>query len=569
MKEWGGGLGIEKINVDVETDVMSFWDSEVDTRFPGQITLGAKPVHCTITPAVSLRHHFVYDDELYFTVATQGPLTYIGYKFSTPATVGSNKIILGIGSNTEWQTSPIGGALGIGKFLVFTCQPSYELSYGLQICSVATLGADKPRKNVSAKAQAYSDTPMYYTSRWLHFAGLSDNDVVSYQKQIFTNGVFGGALSTGSLSTQAIPTNMQPLVSDGLRVFSALPEGVVDMFPTGGCTTVVDTARRPDKNILSDIFGGDLIVKHFEDLIAVDISNLTPEAIGLNMNDGLPEDKTGNITAMTSSWKYLFAAVKGATYSNIFAYDGAGWHFLSKIPSAGAQVRDMFITSVPDDITRLWLMYLSGNPNYILNPLTNPVQAGTYNYAPTGHITFPIYDGGMVEEPGAFYDMAVNVDSIGGGNKLDVYYGLNGASPVTTLGAVGSIVTKLQFGAGVGVDGYRIQPKFLFTGSPAGTTPIFREANIHYLKLPKERESFTFTVDLKETAMRETRPLEAILGSLSYEKSCRTLLPFWYGRMATKNVKVLEMPSLEEIDTGNIYEDERIGLVTVRVAELI
>ena len=192
-----------------------------------------------------------------------------------------------------------------------------------------------------------------------------------------------------------------------------------------------------------------------------------------------------------------------------------------------------------------------------------------YAYVPTGHFTPPIYDGGIPDIPAAFLDLAFQGRFIGS-NNITALYGLDGASPVTTLGIIGSINQAIKFGSPYGIQGYTIQPSFILSNSNvSGTTPVFNKAILHYLKDPDRRQSFDFTIDLKETARSIGLPVDAVLGTLSSIMNSKVLVPFWYGLVGTRSVKILDIPS--EVKTGEdlVMSGEREGLVRLRVSEII
>ena len=74
---------------------------------------------------------------------------------------------------------------------------------------------------------------------------------------------------------------------------------------------------------------------------------------------------------------------------------------------------------------------------------------------------------------------------------------------------------------------------------------------------------------LDETATRIDNPVEAVLGSMSSEEGKRTLMPFWYGKVATKNVMVTQMPQEVEVEDDRIYPKDSHGFVRVRVSEAL
>lgn len=433
-----------------------------------------------------------------------------------------------------------------------------------QLFSIPTLGGGIGIPTISPGIG--SDTVSYvqiaYMGGTLHC--LTYDNTLNQVCFFVDNDVGGSVTSVGTIST-VVGSYLAPLMTDGLTMYAMLPEGIYD-FDTSP-NIIVDTSRAKDLNCRQVIFKDELYFKNKQSLIKY---TTPPQSVGYDLGDGLPSDKLGEITAMCSSWRWLFTAVQGATYSHILTYDSKGWQYYARIPTAGLWVKDMFLSNSPDAIDRLWCIFGNyGYPGYFLNPMVNPLNAATYSYVPTGHFTPPIFDGGMAEEPGAFYDENIIADGMVGSNRITCLYGLDGANPVTTLGVVATNTAALIWGSPYGLEGYKIQPKFILSSATSGSTPIFQEAIIHYLKLPEDREAFEFTIDLNETASKEVRPLEAVIGSLNYERQKRTLSPFWYGVIPTKNVKVLEAPSAENIQEDKIFQGEREGFETIRVAEIL
>ncbi len=279
----------------------------------------------------------------------------------------------------------------------------------------------------------------------------------------------------------------------------------------------------------------------------------------------------GEITAMASSWNRIFAAVQGATYSHILTMDtNKIWQYYTRIPTAGLWVRELFLSDAPDAIDRLWVIF--GNyefPGYFLNPMVNPLQAGTYSYVPTGHFTYPIYGGDLPEENGAFFDIAQTADGMGGSNIIHILYGINGDDPVTTLGVIATTNLAITFASPVGIEAHRLQPEFVLAGANSGTTPIFRQAIGHYLKQPDQRETYDLEIDLEQTSRIYVKSLEDVIGSLNSERETRTLMPFQYGQIATRYVLALNMPFDEETEDENIFGSEREGTARIRLAEIL
>ena len=583
IDRWSGGLGIDRQNVDVAADTYRLWDTEnVDTRYPSQIVLSPEFVTCTINPSMGdLELALQHLDDLYFVRTTDGTLM-LGisgmpaakiYEFIPPNILGS-PVNLATVFNAAGGSSAVGSVIAVqsfGRKVGFLCwggggggganTPTNRFAWA------ATIGGLISGSNLES-APNLGVTPI---DRFSHISDLTGTLHILEKRNNDTVGFWVGNRDFGALSEVAslgavIGSYLAPLQNNGVNMYAYLPEGIYDFDATPD--KIIDTSRAKDKNLSQVMFGNNLYFKNKKSLLKY----VDPiDSVGYDLEDGLPSDKWGEITAMTSSWKYIFAAVKGATYSHILTKDKYdAWQYYARMPSAGMWVREIFLSDSPDGYDRLWCIY--GNhyqPGYFLNPMVNPLQAGTYSFVPTGHFTKPIFDGGMSEENGAFYDMVVTADKINTANKITALYGLNGAEAVTTLGVVGTTLETLVFGSPYGVEGYRIQPKFMLTGSPAGTTPVFREATIHYLKDPSKREAFDFTIDLEQSAYSEVKPTEALIGTLNALRDKRTLFPFWYGQIGTKAVKVLDIPSDETVEEDKIYPGEREGEVRLRVAEIL
>ena len=559
IDRWSNGLGFQRMNVDVATQLYRLWDVEnCDTRHPSHIVLSPQMQVPTIVPSRGdLNVAFDYIGQLYFCT-TRGTAAQDkfgdAFQFAAPDTLGSYRVI-GTGNNFN----QIRAIHSIGATIIVAGRDgSAEGIYqGEDFAAVDNI--------IGAAGGIEGDFGVFPQltdiGGTLHVLSYKANRV-----HFYIGDTLFGTLHAVATSPEVVGTFLAPLVSDGVNVYANTPKGIwnFDAVPN----LVVDTTRAQDKNNMQTMFNNNLHFKNKKSLVEYDGSDT--EGVGYDLNDGLPKEQFGEITAMTSSAKYLFAAIKGGTYSHILTRDeGGAWQYYARIPTAGIWVREMFLSDAPDAIDRLWCIFGSAShPGFFLNPMVNPLSAGTYKFVPTGHFTKPIFDGGMAEEPGAWYDTVVTADGIGGNNTITALYGLDGALPVTTLGVVATNPETLVFGSPYGVGGHRIQPDFLLSGANSGTTPIYRDATIHYLKLPNEREAFDFAIDLEETARARVNPLEAVIGSLNSERSSKILMPFWYGQIGTKAVKVMQMPFQEEVEEDKIFQGERSGITSIRVAEI-
>lgn len=586
IDSWDNGLGIQEIKVGSTANLRRIWDVEnVDTRHPSQIILSPKFVTCTVNPSrADLDFHIHYTDQLYFVEsahwATGGATDWIiparAYKFTAPDIIGSYKNLAQarVGGASAGRIGSVVAVKDFGGQIDFVARARdyyLEAAHTWRLYYAPTLGGSYLHENIAYGG--YLGTSGDF-SRHGHMAELGGTlHIILYEGDTSRTYFYVAPQTSATLVTSVasissvIGTNLAPLVGDGVTMYAQLPDGVYDFDLTPA--KVVDTDRARDKNCMQTIFNKKLHFKNKKSLI--EYTSDGTDSVGYDLNDGLPSDKLGEITAMCSSWKYLFAAVKGASYSHILAMDEDNhWQYYARIPTMGVAVREMFLSDAPDAIDRLWCLFASyGYPGYFLNPMVNPLQAATYSYVPTGYFTKPIFGGDLPEEKGTFFDWVVTGDEIGGGNKIICQYGINGVNPVTTLGVISSTNQQLIFGSPYGLEGNRIQPKFILCGSATGTTPVFRQSVIHYLKKPEQRQMFQFEIDLGQTATERANPVEAVIGSLNYERESKTLMPFWYGQMGTKQVMVIDEPSSENVEHQDILEGERSGKVRLVVAEIL
>ncbi len=569
IDSWKNGLGIQKQNVDLAEHNYRLWDAEnVDTRWPNSIILSPAFNTCTLVPSRGdLDLHFNYNNQLYFVETNRRGSQGIffggyAYGFSVPNTIGSFSVVATAGvEGSLFQSGNIAAIRSFGQYIVIAPQVG-----AASFVRVATLGGvpTVTGSTASATVPTFSRIQIGDMGGTVHIS-LYMSGLPQTRLYIMNQDV-NSLVNVASLN-MAIGSYLSPLETDGITMYADLPQGFYDFDTAPG--KVIDSQRSEDINPIQAMFRNELYFKNKTSLLHYDGAVI--DSVGYDLADGLPSDKLGEITGLTSSWKWLFAAVKGATYSHILTMDeNHVWQYYTRIPSAGLWVRELFLSSAPDGIDRLWCLFSNyAFPGYFLNPMVNPLQAGTYAFVPTGHFTPPIYDAGMADIQAAFYDTAFSCDAIGS-NQITALYGLNGDSPITTLGVVASISQTLKYGSPYGVQAIRIQPKIILSNAGvAGTTPVFNKATIHYLKDPDRRQSFDFTIDLQETSRDAAKPVEAILGTLSSIMNSKVLMPFWYGQVGTKAVKIIDIPAEERVDSGKIMEGERTGFIRLRVAEIV
>ncbi len=552
LNDWNYGMGCERVEIDTARTKGSLWDVEnIDTRFPSFLCRSPAFITCTIVPSRGDLDNIVFWNNNTYMFNRAGANVGIYYNFISPNTIGSL---------IETQlTYGVAGAVVCGDTL-------YYMAYSAR-------GAP------AAMKFSYSTVPSGVSNEYNNVSGISGTLVSmgAVNNRVFAVCNVAGAVQlgaydiAGTISVATGPLQMvgsypSKVVCDATTGYLAAGDGIYK-YDANGFSKFLPVNIN-DINAQLELWDNDLYLKNYKSLLKIDISSKVATNIGFDRFDGLPSDKLGEITAMASSNQWLFAAVKGATYSNIYTYNGSKWDYYARIPTAGIWVKHMYLGNQPGNIDRLWCVFGNhGYPGFFINPLTNPMQAATYAYVPTGYATWPQNDSGMFEFQSAFYDWSFDVDNTSALKNIIVKYGLDGTTPVTTMGIVASSPQTLTFGS-LGVQGYKIQPKIELIGTENSTGPNYRNSALHYLKLPDTRETFSFTIDTFETSNAEARSQEEIIGSLNYLRDRKLLTTFWYGRAPTKNVKIMEAPA-SEFWSEDEYADERTDMITLRISEII
>ena len=554
INDWSGGFGDEYARSNYAPN--TFWDVEnCDTRHGKFIVLSPAFNTCTVVPSRNVNKPFAHLADLYFAEPTGTTYGGIIYKFTAPNTIGSFKLL-----HTSALIGSITAILAQGNDIVFTALDDLAATriyktQGIGIVNAVAIGSIYNNSSLGWEPQ------MAFMGGTLHLITLKDDKAHFYLSNL------GTAHYVASLSV-AIGTHLSPMVTDGLTMFAPMPDGIYDFDVTP--SKVIDYQGTQDKNANAAIYKQLLYYKNKKSVNRYDGTDIT--AVGYDLIDDFHSSKMGEVTAFAATSKYLYAAVKGASYSHILAYNGA-WQFYAQIPTMGLWVRKMWFSDGNDGIDRLWCQF--GNhpyPGYFLNPLVNPLQAPTYSYVATGHILTSAYAGGMNELQGGFYGVTV-IGDVSPNNPIIMGYRLNKTTGgYTTWGTVGTspaILPMWNSGHPYGKEGYNLQTIIMLRGNiSTGTSPVFREAMVQYLKIPTIREAFDFVVDIDKTAKSRARPLENVIGSLNYEASSKVLMPFHYGQIATKRVLITNSPFAERLEDTRIYEGERIGLVKIICAEV-
>jgi hypothetical protein len=111
--------------------------------------------------------------------------------------------------------------------------------------------------------------------------------------------------------------------------------------------------------------------------------------------DGVPENRTGNISSIVSAVGWLFFVIDGGSsnYSSIVVWNGFGWHEIFRGWATGVRIRNAVWQPVFEGRGRLWFD-IGGDVAYIEFPkyAANPLRDSSINYNWEGAIVTGTYD---------------------------------------------------------------------------------------------------------------------------------------------------------------------------------
>ncbi len=571
--DWSGGMGSE-IMKNPQQVKMYHYASMLDTRWPSHIYIQPAIQIPDIVPSRGdLSTSFEWLGNLYFVTELPVGTSHIVFKwFPGSNSLASYGNLYAIGS-MAWggSLSAIHYVKNLGGTLGFISSNPGENCYRWLV--TATLGG-----TISVPADANGRiTATYgvstYPPQVIDMAGTLHVLTFMPNKISFSIGRedAGAPFDIVRVIPVMMGSYIAQLQTEGQNVYAQLPDGIYnfDLTPE----LIVSTERTLQKNGVTAMFRNRLHFAVGNSLMQYDGQDVY--SVGYDRNDGLPFGWMGPVTAMVGAYRWLFTAVTGGSqYNKIMTMDENGiwqdyWEYLGANP-----IKEMFFSNISDGIDRMWVRLVGNNkPYYLKYPFNEPLSVASYPQDASGFIVLPRFDGDMFEEKAGFYDTWCDVDSpvdIINPAQTTFKYGLDGSLPNTnTLGAF-TQRQALVFGSPYGAEGYTIQPELDFASStPNYNSPQFRQLIIRYLKVPKPREYWDFTIDLKKTAKEWVRPVDDVLGSLSYLQNKRILSPFWYDHVATKNVRVVTSPSKETTEDTKFVEGGRTGNISLRVSEVI
>jgi len=257
-------------------------------------------------------------------------------------------------------------------------------------------------------------------------------------------------------------------------------------------------------------------------------SRIIESNYGLSFGDGVPSNLLGPIRWMKSTGDQLFISVGGGAASRnarILAWNGKGWHHMTKFTTANNKINWMTVGSGDDGVPRLHYGVKTSSSassfKFLEQPLVNPrsgvtIKREDLSGTDSGTIELPYYDLGIPQESKAFLAAHCSADDLSSDEKVEFHYGLDGAARTTVdLGDFTSSVSKLLFGSGAGVSAQNIGAMIkLDRGATNTNTPKIRDIVIEGYVVPGLAQEHRMTIDLNQTASDTGQSVENVISNL-------------------------------------------------------
>ena len=257
-------------------------------------------------------------------------------------------------------------------------------------------------------------------------------------------------------------------------------------------------------------------------------SRIIESNFGLSFGDGVPSNLLGPIRWMKSTGDQLFISIGGGAASRnarILAWNGKGWHHMTKFATANNKINWMTVGSGDDGVPRLHYGVKTSSSaasfKFLEQPLVNPrsgvtIKREDLSGTDSGTIELPYYDLGIPQESKAFLAAHCSADDLTSDEKVEFHYGLDGAARTTVdLGDFTSSVSKLLFGSGAGVSAQNIGAMIkLDRGGTNTNTPKISDLVIEGYVVPGLAQEHRMTVDLNQTASDTGQSVENVISNL-------------------------------------------------------
>lgn len=241
-------------------------------------------------------------------------------------------------------------------------------------------------------------------------------------------------------------------------------------------------------------YQGQLFIPLQESLIRFDGTSILP--VGIDLGEGLPGDRQGNVAALTSTNNWLLMGVNprnaNTVGAGVWAFNGQGWHHIATLPP-GISISSLYYRRSNQ---RLYIGCDTGHVfSLYLTDVAQVVDTTEPEFAPVGWQETDWFFGGLKEVNKDFESVYVSGEDCTANQYVDVYWRDDESTEWEYLGRVDDNRVELRW------SDYSTRPKsrqlklgLLMRTTAANASPLIRAIRIKYHPMVSDWFRWSFPI---------------------------------------------------------------------------
>jgi len=227
----------------------------------------------------------------------------------------------------------------------------------------------------------------------------------------------------------------------------------------------------------------------------------TLDSIGLDRDEGLPENRRGPIVDSCSFGSMIFHALNGGWdgWSSIWCMRGSTWHEMFRAPTPGLTIQNLFIESMPGPYpARLW--FTMQNDICFIDIDLHPLQNSNILYSFENHIITGYVHSGMLDVDKLFTALKIQSANLTTTRKIYVDYRVDTDTAWTEISTpfTTSPAQEINLSAAFDVSGKWIQFRFRFENDDPGETIELFSWAVELIQMADIKFQYTLTFRLAD-----------------------------------------------------------------------
>lgn len=260
-------------------------------------------------------------------------------------------------------------------------------------------------------------------------------------------------------------------------------------------------------------FQGKLYISVGASLLQYDGDGILP--FGVDLKEGLPAAYHGDVVGIASNNNWLLTAIRGATYSSVWAHNGQGWHCIAVLPkSSHASALAYIGNGLPLDSlaahyeNRVIVGTEAANPvfrialpdtarsNFKLAQTTNEL----YYFNLSAVIETDWFYGSQREVRKDFESVYIDGENLGANGYIEVYWQDEGSTGWETLGTIDADGEELRWtlAAGQRPNSRKLKLKLHLFSKTYASSPVINAIRVKFMPMLFDRWRWQVPIEVAE-----------------------------------------------------------------------